>query len=284
MWLNLIGQIAIIVTGGLVRLTGSGLGCSTWPMCEPGQFTPQFHEAATYHPFVEFGNRTMSGVLTLLGIFVLLAVWTDRSRAQSYRRWGLVPLIGVLLQAVIGGITVLIELHPAVVGFHMLISVALVAASAYLVQRQSEGDGPAQHNVDGPTRTTVYALGVWLIPVIVLGVLVTGSGPHSGDEEIGYRFALDPAAMARVHAMSVWVFIALLLVATLMLLRRTHSAPALLRRRITWLWALVLLEGVVGYVQYFTGLPAGLVAVHMLLAATLTAVGTLAVTATRSRV
>lgn len=282
-WANLIGQIGIIVTGGLVRLTGSGLGCSTWPMCEPGQFTPVHHDAMTYHPYVEFGNRTMSGVLVIIGLFVVLAVATDKRRTARYRALGWVPVIGVLLQALIGGLTVLVELHPAVVGFHMLISIALVAISAYLVARQREGDASPSALLDRPTTRVARGVVAWFMPVVALGVLVTGSGPHSGDEEIGYRFALDPAAMARIHALSVWVLLIGVIALTVMVLRRDQPNPAPMRRALKVLWALIIAEGAVGYTQFFTGLPVALVAVHMLLAAALTAAAVFALVATRQR-
>ncbi|GAA2514791.1 COX15/CtaA family protein [Rarobacter incanus] len=282
-WANLMGQMLIIVTGGLVRLTGSGLGCSTWPMCEPGQFTPVAHQATTYHPFVEFGNRTISGVLVAIALAVLLAVWTDSTRTRAYRMLGLVPLIGVLAQAIIGGITVLAHLNPAIVGFHMFISIALVAFSAYLVARHNEGDGRPVATVDIVTARITRAVATWLGVVVCLGVIVTGSGPHSGDDEVAYRFALDPAAMARAHAGTVWILIIALAMLSIRLLRGPAAPHGPLRKSVAAIWVIVLVEGAVGYTQYFTGLPWGLVAVHMALAALLTAAAIFAVTATRTR-
>ncbi len=270
---NLVGQIGIVVTGGAVRLTGSGLGCSTWPQCEPGEFTPQFHDATSIHPFIEFGNRTLSGVLVAIGLAVALLVWTDRGRSRGYRWLGLAPLGGVVVQAVVGGITVLVDLNPAVVASHLLISMALVAASALLLHRSREGDGPGR-SVIAPERQRLASglragLVVATVLVLVLGVVVTGSGPHSGDEEVGYRFALDPYVMARAHAGAVWLFLAVL-VAQVLLLRRATSAPAA-RRSAVVLLVVTLAQGAIGYVQLFTGLPVTLVNLHMLGAALLTA-------------
>ncbi len=270
---NLVGQIAIVVTGGAVRLTGSGLGCSTWPQCEPGEFTPRFHEATSIHTFIEFGNRTLSGVLVAIGIAVALLVWTDHSRARGYRWLGLAPLGGVVVQAVVGGITVLVDLHPAVVASHLLISMALVAASALLLHRSREGDGPGR-SVVAPERQRLAAwlragLVVATVLVLVLGVVVTGAGPHSGDEEVGYRFAVDPYVMARAHAGAVWLFLAVL-VAQVLLLRRATTSPAA-HRSVRVLLVVTLAQGAVGYVQLFTGLPVALVNLHMLGAAVLTA-------------
>lgn len=274
---NLVGQIGIILTGGAVRLTRSGLGCSTWPQCEPGQFTAVIHPETSYHQYIEFGNRTLTGVLSVIALAVLLLVVTDRSRSRAYRWLGVVPLVGVLAQAVIGGIIVLLHLHPGWVSLHFGVSGALVAVSLYLLHRHGEGDGPAQPVVGPPARALAWGLGALTVVVVVLGVITTGAGPHSGDETVGYRFAVDPAAVSKWHAMAVWAFM-LALVAYLVAVHRPAAyAPAAATalpaaRRAAWLLlAITLLQGVIGYVQYFTGLPIVLVALHMLGAALLIA-------------
>ncbi|WP_456786898.1 COX15/CtaA family protein [Cellulomonas sp. P5_C5] len=278
---NLVGQILIIVTGGAVRLTGSGLGCSTWPQCEPGEFTPRFHDATSIHPFIEFGNRTVSGLLVAVATVVAVLVVLDRRRPWSYRRLGLVPVVGVLIQAVIGGITVLVDLHPAIVGGHLLISMALVAFSTWLVVRTREGDGPAVPLVDRTTRLLVRVLSVLAAVVLVLGVVVTGAGPHSGDEEVGYRFAVDPWAMSKVHAASVWAFVAVLVVVLVLLHRRgVTGRPEAMGYT---LLAVTLAQGAIGYVQLFSGLPIGLVNLHMLGAAVLASAVTFFVGSLRTR-
>ncbi|RZS61224.1 cytochrome c oxidase assembly protein subunit 15 [Xylanimonas ulmi] len=262
---NVIGQIAIIVTGGAVRLTASGLGCSEWPMCTPGSFTPRYHPESSFHPFVEFGNRTITGVLVAVGVLVLLLVWTDRSRSRAYRALGLVPLAGVLAQAVIGGVVVLLELDPRWVSLHMAVSTALVWLSAYLLHRHGEGDGTPVPLAGPRVRAAGWALGILLIPVITLGVLVTGSGPHSGDDTVGYRFAFDPMAITRAHSGAVWLFVIALAALVLLLSRTTTSPRVAAARRAAWLAvAATLAQGAIGYTQYFTGLPAWLVGVHML--------------------
>ncbi len=262
---NLVAQVAIIGTGGLVRLTGSGLGCSTWPMCEPGSFAPVPHEATSFHPFVEFGNRTLTGVLSILAVAVLLLVTTDRSRARGVRVLGALPLVGVAVQAVIGGLSVLLDLSPTIVGLHMLISLGLVAVSAWLLVRHGEGDGPARAAVDPTARQLTLALGAAAVVLLVLGVITTGAGPHSGDEEVGYRFAVDPLAVARVHAAAVWVF-TLLAGALWWRLRRDGGAPA---RSLVVLLAVTVAQGLIGYTQVATGLPVALVNLHMIGAALL---------------
>lgn len=266
---NLVVQIGIIVTGGAVRLTGSGLGCSTWPECEPGQFTAAFHPETSYHQYIEFGNRTITGVLGVLAIAIVILVCTDRTRSRNYRLLGLAPLVGVIGQAILGGIVVRLHLNPALVSLHFVISAGLVAVSVLLLHRSREGDGsPAR--IVGPR---LHALGVWLVvlmvPVVVLGVIVTGAGPHSGDEEIGYRIAVDPVLITRIHAASVWLFMALLAVTVAAAIRT--SAPKVVVRTLWLVVAITLAQGAIGYVQYFTGLPIVLVGLHMLGAALLVA-------------
>ncbi|WP_372492734.1 COX15/CtaA family protein [Cellulomonas wangsupingiae] len=295
---NLVAQIGIVVTGGAVRLTGSGLGCSTWPACEPGRFAPEFHAAMGIHPLIEFGNRTLTGVLVVLAVAVALLAGRDASRSREYRAWAWAPIVGVLVQAVIGGITVLVDLHPAVVGSHFLLSMVLVAVSAWVLVRTREGDGPPTPVVDPRVRTLARGLVLVGAVMLVLGVVVTGAGPHSGDDEVGYRFAVDPYAMARVHALSVWAFVGTLVVVVALLARaRGTEAPSYdhadgslqpargvaplatgpvtsvarpLRSALALL-GVSLAQGLVGYVQLFTGLPIALVNLHMLGAAVLTA-------------
>ena len=264
---NLVAQVVIVLTGGVVRLTGSGLGCSTWPECEPGQFTPVAHEAASWHPFIEFGNRTLTGVLLVLALATAWVVWHQADRSRALRWLGLAPLALVVTQAVLGGILVLLGLPPALVGLHFLVSMALVAVSAALVHRLAEGDGPAHRLVGPRTSTLARALAPLSVVVLTLGVVVTGAGPHSGDDEVGYRLALDPAEMARVHSASVWLFVAGVL--ALVVAVRRAGAPATVTRAAATLLAVTLGQGLIGYVQYLTDLPAALVAAHMVGAALL---------------
>lgn len=281
---NLAAQIGIIVTGGAVRLTGSGLGCSTWPECEPGHFTPQFHEATSLHPYIEFGNRTLTGVLGVIALAVFLVMITDTTRTLQYRLLGLVPGIGVVLQALIGGIVVLLDLHPGWVSLHFGVSAALVAFSLYLVHRHGEGDGAPRVVVPRAARQLAWALGGLTAVVVVLGVLTTGAGPHSGDAEVGYRLALDPDALSKWHAAAVWAFL-LVLAAYVVVLYRAAGGDAVGRaRRAAWLLvAVTLAQGLIGYVQYFTGLPILLVGLHMLGAGLLLAGTTRAWLTTRVR-
>ncbi|MFD1718163.1 COX15/CtaA family protein [Georgenia deserti] len=276
---NLLAQLAIIVTGGAVRLTGSGLGCSTWPMCEPGSFTPVFHEATSIHPYVEFGNRTMSGVLSVIALALVWAVHRrepTRSRPASLKRLTWWPLAGVVLQAVIGGMSVLWVLHPVIVGSHMLFSLALVAFSTYLLVRLRSADATPRPRLAGPARALPWLLALLAGAVVILGTVVTGTGPHSGDADAPYRYALDPVVVTRLHAAAVWVFLAVVIAIGATLLRSrdaAHLRPA--RRGWSILLAVTALEGVIGYTQYLTGLPEVLVGVHMLGAGLVVAAATL---------
>ncbi|WP_036960040.1 COX15/CtaA family protein [Promicromonospora kroppenstedtii] len=276
---NLVGQIGIIGTGGAVRLTDSGLGCSTWPQCEPGSFTPVFHEATTLHPYIEFGNRTLTGALGVVAVLLAVLVCTDLKRTASYRMLGLVPIVGVMMQALIGGIVVLLHLHPGWVSLHFGVSGALVAVSLYILHRHGEGDGAPRLVVAPQVRNLDWVLAGLTAVVVVLGVLTTGAGPHSGDAEVGYRIAVDPALLTKWHAAAVWVFL-VALVAFLVVVRR---GPAEVRRAAVTLLVITLAQGLIGYVQYFTDLPELLVGLHMIGAATLIAGTTRVWLTTRER-
>jgi cytochrome c oxidase assembly protein subunit 15 len=296
---NLVGQILIVVTGGAVRLTASGLGCSSWPACEPGHFTPALHGATSYHPFVEFGNRTVAALLVVVAIaVVVVGGGLDRRRSTGYRVLTWVPLVGVLVQAVVGGMAVRYDLPPAVVGSHMLISMVLVAVSTWLWVRSREGDGPVRWLVPRGTRVLTAALFVMGTVVVALGVVTTGAGPHSGDDRIGYRFAVDPLTMARVHAAAVWVFVALLALTIYQLQVRVRHAAAAAGTGLETapdpgaagvlqagyrLLGVTAAQAVIGYAQVATGLPIALVNLHMLGAALLVTALTLVAGRLRTR-
>lgn len=268
---NLVGQILIIITGGAVRLSGSGLGCSTWPECEPGSFVPVFHEEMEFHVFVEYGNRMVGALLGLTGIAlaILMRLAVQRlQRSPRLRTMAYAVIAVVVLQGIIGGISVRFDLHPAIVGSHFLISGALLALSTVLAVRWFAPESPTRTIGSPLLRALAWTTAGLAAVVVVLGVVVTGAGPHSGDDEVGYRFAVDPYLTARAHAAAVWVFL-IALVALLIAVLRT-SPPLLQVRR----WALILLgvtlaQGLIGYVQFFTGLPELLVGAHMLGAALL---------------
>lgn len=264
---NLVMQLAIIVTGGAVRLTDSGLGCSTWPQCEPGRMTPVFHGESTFHPYVEFGNRVVSAVVVAVAIAAFVAVWTHRrTRSPGMIRLAFTPVLLVLVQAGMGAITVIGDLHPAIVGFHFLFSAILVWLSTWALVRWRRGDGPMRTLGTRPLPQLAAALGALTAAIVVLGILVTGSGPHSGDETVGYRFALDPLLITRAHSGSVWLFVGVAILYASALRRQRRALPELdaAGRAVIWVGVAVLVQGGIGYWQYFTGLPEFLVGLHLL--------------------
>ncbi len=268
---NLVAQTAIVVTGGVVRLTGSGLGCPTWPQCAPGSFVPTETQAESWHKYVEFGNRLLTFVLGILAIAAIVGAIAAarRMRAAGYPArkpiliLAAVPLVGTLVQAVLGGITVLTGLHPATVALHFLVSAVLIAATLVLVWRARENaDRPLVKLGEPAVRILMWVLVAVGAVVMVLGTIVTGSGPHSGDAEAPNRFNLDPEQMSWLHADAVILFIGLM-VGLLVALTLTKAPTR--ARTATWiLLGVSLAQGLIGYVQYFTGLPWVLVAFHLL--------------------
>jgi len=258
---NLILEIGIVVTGGLVRLTGSGLGCPTWPQCVPGSFTPVPHQAQGFHKLIEFGNRSLTGVVFVAALLVIVAVWRWAPGRRALLRVSVLPLVGVMLQAVLGGISVLTGLNPAIVAAHFLASMVLVSLSAYLLYRVSESDEAPVALVRNEIRSAAWVTAALGAFILVLGTVVTGSGPHSGDASTP-RFGFDPRTIAWLHADAVMLFIGLV-VAVLLAVHLTASDS---RPRRVWhsVFGVTLLQGAVGYTQYLTGLPEALVLVHML--------------------
>ena len=255
---NVAAQIGIIVTGGAVRLTESGLGCSTWPHCEPGTFTPEFHAEAGVHSLIEFGNRTLTFVLTFIALLLAIAVWRAR---PALRWWGVIPGVGIIAQAVLGGIVVILDLNPLLVGLHMFISAGLVWFSVELALRVREAPRRDGTNL----RRPLLAFRALLMLVVVLGVLTTGAGPHSGDAAATVRLGIDPALMGAVHGLSVVAYAAVLLWFVTRV-RGDRSAGPRDEVRKAWmvLVAVTVGQGLVGVVQFFTGLPEVLVGLHML--------------------
>ncbi len=258
---NLILEIGIVVTGGLVRLSGSGLGCPTWPQCVPGSFTPVPYQEQGFHKLIEFGNRTLTSVVGVAALLVIIAIWRWAPQRRGLRAISVLPLAGVLLQAILGGITVLTGLNPALVAAHFLASMVLVSLSAYLLHRVGEGDEPPVALVRPQIASVARVTATLGALILVLGTMVTGSGPHSGDASTP-RFGFDPRTISWVHADAVMLFVGLV-VAVLLAVQLTATDP---RPRRAWhaVLGITVLQGLVGYAQYFTGLPEVLVMVHML--------------------
>jgi len=260
---NLVGEVAIVLTGGVVRLTGSGLGCPTWPECVPGSFNPVPEQAQGFHKLIEFGNRSLTGVVGVLALLALYAVWTHLPPRRPLHVVSLGIVAGVVVQAVVGGLAVRSTLNPATVAFHFLLSMVMVALATMLL-RGAEDDVPAPREL--LVSALVARLG-WVTAavaavVLVLGTVVTGSGPHSGDAAQPARTGFDPQTVSWLHADVVMLFLGLV-VAMLLAVRLTSDSA---RARATWRTVLLvtLAQGLVGYLQYFTRLPEVLVAVHML--------------------
>jgi cytochrome c oxidase assembly protein subunit 15 len=253
--LLLFAQAAIVVTGGAVRLTGSGLGCPTWPECTPGSYTPKPYQVEEQvKVWIEFGNRLLTFVLVLVAISALLSVLA--SGRKDLRGLALGQVLGIVGQGVLGGITVLTGLHPATVAAHFLLSIILIAGAtslrAYRYFPKSQQDSlPLVKKIAKAHITTTFI-------VLILGTVVTGTGPHAGDASTE-RFAFDLRTVAWLHAD---VVIALFGITFGFFV--VHGASVQTKRRLTIFLAIALGQGVIGYVQWFSDLPEILVALHLL--------------------
>lgn len=273
---SLVVNILIVVTGGVVRLTGSGLGCPTWPRCTEQSFVP--HRALGIHSAIEFSNRMLTFVVAAVAVATLVLAW--RYGRRSVLRLAFLLALGVPAQAVIGGITVLTDLNPWFVSFHLLVSLAMVGLAVVLIRRLGEGDGPPRLIVPAGVAwltRAVFAVG-WV--VLYVGTVVTGSGPHAGDVKAP-RNGLDPRLLTQLHTDVVFLLLGLTLAAVLVL--RTAGAPRTVQRAAATLLVVELAQGVVGFVQYFTDLPVVLVAVHLLGASLLSAAMTWLLVSVRER-
>ena len=258
---SLIANIALVVTGAAVRLTGSGLGCPTWPRCTDASYvtTP----AMGVNGVIEFGNRLLGVALGLIALACFLAAVLQKKphRRRSLVLLSLAGLLGIPAQAVLGGITVLTHLNPWVVGLHFLLSMALIVAAYALWRRTAESDSRPVPRVPTPLRHLALITAVASAAVITVGVIVTGSGPHAGDEH-AKRNGLDPTAIAQAHADLVCLLIGLTVALCFAL--RAVDAPRVAVRAAVTLLIVELAQGLIGFVQYFTHLPVALVAAHML--------------------
>ncbi|MEV4630915.1 COX15/CtaA family protein [Micromonospora sp. NPDC049523] len=256
---SVVANVGIVVTGGAVRLTGSGLGCPTWPRCTDESYTTT--PALGINGAIEFGNRTLTGVVGLIALAGLVAALLYRPRRRSLVLLAGAVLLGIAAQAVIGGITVRMHLNPGVVGVHFIVSMLLLLSTYAFWRRVSEDDGPARLTVPRPARTLAWLTTAVSGAVIVVGVLVTGSGPHAGDAAAA-RNGLDSQAISQFHADVVFLLVGLTV--GLLLALRAAGAPAVAVRATAVLLAVELAQGLIGVVQYLTNLPALLVGAHML--------------------
>ncbi|MDN5859025.1 MAG: COX15/CtaA family protein [Pseudonocardia sp.] len=257
-----VAQAGIAVTGSVVRVTGSGLGCPTWPECFPGSMVPTPHpEVEALTQWIEFGNRLLTGVVVLVAAACVVAAWGYRPRNDRIVRLAWLQPIGVLTQAVVGGFVVRSQLVWWSVGLHFLISVVFVWLAVQLVCAVDDGDGPAVPVVPRAVRGLVATASGVLGLLVMAGTLVTAAGPHSGDADTP-RLALGVPATAQLHADLVFAYLGLLVGLGFALRAVGVSAP--LWRRYLVLAATVLAQGALGGVQYALGVPEVLVALHVL--------------------
>ena len=249
-------QAGLILTGGAVRLTGSWLGCPTWPECTPGSYTPVPNQAeGALHAWIEFGNRLLTFGLVAISLIVLAHVLITKRRDLRLLAAG--QLIGILGQGVLGGVTVLTDLHPLPVAGHLLLSIILVAAAVSLYDRREVPVEKIKQSDKLVSLLSKSHIALTFI-VIVLGTLVTGSGPHAGDEQ-ARRFGFDIRTVAILHADGVIALFGLTLALAVAL--RTNKVVL---KKIYIFTFIALAQGAIGYIQYFTGIPEILVAAHLL--------------------
>ncbi len=271
-WATLIANTLLVVTGGAVRLTGSGLGCPTWPRCTDKSFVP--HGALDLHEAIEFGNRMLTFVLTAVAVATLLAAW--RTGRRDLRVLSTALALGIPAQAVVGGITVLTDLNPWVVSFHLLSSMAIIGLAVLFLRRI---DQPSPPTARGPVVLLAWATFAAAWVVLYVGTVVTGSGPHAGDAEAP-RNGLDPLPVSQLHTDAVFLLVGL----TIGLLIAIHATDGSreARRAALVLLAVEVGQGAIGFVQYATDLPEVLVGLHMLGAAVISATVTWTLLAVRT--
>lgn len=259
-WLSFLAQTIIIGTGGAVRLTGSGLGCPTWPLCTEGSLvtTPEMG----IHGVIEFGNRLMTGVVGIVALLVVVSIWRLRRERRDLWTLAIIVVLGIVAQAVVGGITVWTGLNPFIVGFHYVASLLLVCVTAAYLVRIDAVPGPRELAVPRWYAALTHATTAVLAVSIVFGVLTTASGPHSGDADAG-RTGYNAELLEHVHA---WPGYALLALTIVLVVTAWRQGLPTLR------WSLVLLavelvQVAVGLYQARNGLPPLAVGIHMVLAA-----------------
>ncbi|WP_111765584.1 COX15/CtaA family protein [Nakamurella deserti] len=277
-----ITNAAIAVTGAVVRVTGSGLGCPTWPECHPGSLVPVIREEnSTFHQLIEFGNRTLTGVVLVASLGTFLLIWRARPRRRSLVWLAAALPALVLFQAVWGGITVLFGLAWWTVAPHMLFSLGLLSVAVWVHQRLGEtGDGPVVATVPRPLHLLAWATCGVLLLLCVVGTLVTAAGPHAGDSATA-RLDLSVRGLAQVHADLMFTYLGLLVAFGVALV--AINAPAVLRRRMWVLVGVTLAQGALGIVQYQLGVPEVLVVLHVTGAVLLVTAAVRMLFATRTR-
>lgn len=262
-WIYLVGQIVLVGTGGLVRLTSSGLGCPTWPKCTAGSFvnTPEMG----IHGVIEFSNRVLSATLGVVAVIAFIAILRLRKERKDLFWLTLLAGLGIPAQAVVGGLSVLTGLNPYVVGLHFVLSIVLVALCTAFTVRVYAVPGPRSLVVPGWYAGVAHLTSFFVAITIIMGILTTGSGPHAGDAHAP-RNDLNPEILEHVHAIPAYATFVLTLVLVVGAFR-LHAAGV--RRFASLLLVIEFAQIAVGLIQSNTGLPGLLVGVHLVLAATL---------------
>ncbi|MGH4013332.1 MAG: COX15/CtaA family protein [Pseudonocardiaceae bacterium] len=276
-----ITQGGIAVTGSVVRVTGSGLGCPTWPQCFPGSLVPEPHpEIATVTQWVEFSNRLLTGLVGLVGLACLVVALLVRPRRRRLVLLAAAMPVGVAVQAVLGGVLVLTGLAWWTVAVHFLLSMVLVWLAVLLVAAFTEGDAPPRWYVPGALRGLLRTAVTLLALLLAAGTLVTAAGPHAGDAATP-RLGVAIPILAQLHADLLFAFLGLLAGLGFALL--AVGVPAHTWRRYAMLVSVVVAQGTLGVVQYATGVPEVLVALHVLGAALVVVVMAALWTGSRAR-
>ena len=257
----LAAQVFIIVTGGAVRLTGSGLGCSDWPTCEQDRLVAPLE----YHALVEFTNRTITGLVSIAVIAAVLGSLLRRPHRTDLVWWSFGLVAGVVGQIVLGGLTVLFHLAPGLVMAHFLVSAALVWVAVVLHHKAGEYSADTDHaglsRVPPEVRLMARLLVAVAAVVLFTGTVVTGSGPHGGDESVE-RLPFFVPEVARIHGIAVALFVAMVLATWWML--RVADGPRQLRHAVAAIFVALVAQATIGYVQYFNDVPVLLVGLHLL--------------------
>lgn len=256
----LVMSVVIVVTGGAVRLTGSGLGCPTWPKCTDDSLTTT--SAMGVHGVIEFGNRMLTYVLCAAVGWAIIAARSEKPYRRSLTRLGWAQFWVVMSNAVLGGIVVLVGLNPYTVAAHFLLSSALIAVAAVTWQRTKEGDEAPRPLVGNAVQQLVWFLVAATVLLIAVGTVVTGSGPHAGDSSEIERMPLNWENVSKLHAVLAWVVVTLTF--ALWFVLKAVDSPKGPLDRTRDLFLILLAQGIIGYVQYFTNLPEVLVGLHML--------------------
>ncbi|MEU1404683.1 COX15/CtaA family protein [Streptomyces sp. NPDC005728] len=255
----LVMSVVIVVTGGAVRLTGSGLGCPTWPTCTDDSLTTT--RAMGFHGAIEFGNRMLTYVLCAAIGWAIIAARSQKPWRRDLTRLGWAQFWVVMGNAVLGGIVVLVGLNPYTVAAHFLLSSGLIAVATVMWQRTREGDGAPRPLVGKAVQQLVWFLVAASVLLIAVGTVVTGAGPHAGDSQEVDRIQIDWDTVTKLHAVLAWIVVTLTF--ALWFVLKAVDAPKGPLDRTRELFLILLAQGAIGYVQYLTHLPEVLVGFHM---------------------